>query len=111
MNKFAYNNIEGMQTTISREGNAVNVSVNGRLSTDEAERFIKDLDPLMKEDGLQITMDLSGLEFISSAGIRCFMLLLMSCQSKGSSLVLTNLTPQIRNIFSLTALLDKFGIK
>lgn len=100
-----------MDTLISRENNDVEVVVTGRLTTDEADGFLKKIDPLMQENGLNITLNLAGLEFISSAGIRCFILLLMSCKSKESTLVLKNLTPQIRNIFNLTALLDKFDIQ
>lgn len=87
------------------------MTVKGRLSTDEAAGFLKDIEPAMEESGADITMDLSGLEFISSAGIRCFIILLKTCQSKGSTLKLTNLTPPIKNIFTLTSLTDKFGIE
>lgn len=99
-----------METTLTREGNSVLVNVKGRLMTDEAEGFLKAIDPLMKESGVNITMDLAGLEFISSAGIRCFVMLLKACQAKGNSLRLKNLTPQIKNIFTLTALIDMFEI-
>lgn len=100
-----------METIITREDKSISVTVNGRLMTDEAAGFLKDIEPLMQESGASITMDLSGLEFISSAGIRCFVLLLKACQAKNNKLVLKNLTPQIKNIFTLTALLDKFDIE
>lgn len=100
-----------METNITREGASALATVTGRLTTDEAAGFLQAIEPLMDESGLQITMDLGGLEFISSAGIRCFVMLLKACGAKGSTLKLKNLTPQIRNIFSLTALLDKFEIE
>lgn len=100
-----------METIINKEDNAYLVSVKGRLSTDEAVGFLKDIEPIMKEEGVAITMDLAGLDFISSAGIRCFVMLLQGCKANGSTLRLKNLTPQIKNIFSLTALLDKFEIE
>lgn len=100
-----------METIINKTDKNIEVSVNGRLSTDEAVGFLKDIEPLMEENGIRITMDLAGMDFISSAGIRCFILLLQGCKAKGSTLCLKNLTPQIENIFKLTALLDKFEIE
>lgn len=99
-----------METQIQKEANVIDVTVKGRLTTDEAVGFLKDIEPLMNESQARIIMDLDGLEFISSAGIRCFVMLLQACKAKGSTLCLKNLSPQIKNIFSLTALLDKFEI-
>lgn len=99
-----------MDTQIQKDANTLDVTVKGRLTTDEAVAFLKDIEPLMNENHAVITMDLGGLEFISSAGIRCFVMLLQACKAKESTLRLKNLTPQIKNIFSLTALLDKFEI-
>lgn len=77
-----------MDIKSTRDGCDVRMTVAGRLTTDEADGFLKEIEPLMNESGLKIVMDLAGLEFISIAGIRCFILLLMSCNAKGSSLVL-----------------------
>lgn len=100
-----------METKITKNEGLTLLKVEGRLMTDQAAGFLKDIEPIMQESGADIVVDLSGLEFISSAGIRCFVMLLKSCQAKGSRLRLKDLTPQIRNIFSLTALLDKFEIE
>lgn len=100
-----------MDIKVNKDGRNIEMSVAGRLTTDEAAGFLKETEPLMNGEGLHITMDLAGLDFISSAGIRCFIILLMACKSKGSTLLLKNLTPQIKNIFTLTALLDKFEIE
>ena len=100
-----------MTTSVNRTDKIAEVKIVGRLSTDEASGFLKEIGPLMEEEGLQINMDLEGLEYISSAGIRCFVMLLKSCRANGSSLKLCKLPPQIRNIFSLTAILDKFEVE
>ena len=99
-----------MKTTIEKNGEAVNISIQGRFSTDEAAGFLKDLEPVMEERNKTVTMDLAELDFISSAGIRCFVMLLKTCQANNSTLWLKNLTPQLKDIFTLTALIDKFNI-
>ena len=109
--KFVWLRTICMETIITNENKTVKVIVKGRLTTDETVGFLNEIEPLMSESRLDITMDLAELEFISSAGLRCFIMLLQSCKAKGSTLRLKNLTPQIKNVFSLTALLDKFEVE
>ena len=101
-----------MDTILTRDANQTIVCIKGRFATDEAASFLKKIDPLMQKDSVEeVVMDLAELEFISSAGIRCFVMFLKACEVNGSTLRLRNLTPQLKDIFSLTALLDKFTIE
>ena len=100
-----------MNTELSRDGRTVTITVSGRFTTDETARFLKTIEPLKEETGLDVLAELSGLDFISSAGLRCFVMLLKTCSSAGSTLTLKHLTPQIRDIFTLTSLLDKFNVE
>ena len=100
-----------MNTEIKTNGKAIEVSIVGRFSTDEAERFLSAIKPVMEASQSEIVMNLGQLDFISSAGIRCFVMLLKACDANGSSLRLKNLTPQLKDISTLTALIDKFHIE
>ena len=100
-----------MVTTLNKENGKTTAAVKGRFTTNEAAGFLKDIEPLVNEKFEEITLDLSELEFISSAGIRCFVMLLKSCNANGSKLTLKNLTPQLKDIFTLTALIDKFNVE
>ena len=97
-----------MTTKLTREGADATVTVCGRFTSNEAEQDIESLTSNRLEN---ITIDLSGMDYISSAGIRCFVMLLKSCNAGGTRLTLKNLTPQIKDIFSLTSLLDKFNVE
>ena len=100
-----------METYIEREENRATISIKGRFTADEAQNFIKITDDLKQEQLSEILMDLSELEFISSAGIRCFVLMLKACEKSGTVLRMKNLTPQVREIFTLTTLIDKFNVQ
>ena len=100
-----------MNTVLTKEGNSFTIKIVGRFTTDEAPGFLKAIEPATSEKGAALVVDAAELEFISSAGIRCFIMLLKSCEANGSSLTLRSLTPQIKDIFSLTALIDKFNIE
>ena len=101
-----------MTTNIKKvSDNSFIVEICGRFSADAAQDFLKAVDPLTKESRADIVLDLGGLDFISSAGLRCFVILLKASEANGSSLHLRNLSPTILDIFSLTALIDKFVIE
>ena len=100
-----------MNIEINKESATRTVAtVNGWLSSAEAEEFSEKLLPLAGEPG-ELALDLAGLEYISSAGIRCFLQLLKASKAAGSKLILVNMLPQVKDIFSLTALLDKFDLE
>ena len=100
-----------MDTVIKKEGNVFLVTVNGRFTTDEATGFAKAAQPLMQEKSAAVVMDLAGLDFISSAGLRCLVMLLKACDANATELRLKNLTPQLKDILTLTALIDKFKVE
>ena len=100
-----------MNTEIKTNGKTIDITIVGRFSTDEAEGFLAAVKPVMETRQAEVTMELSQLDFISSAGIRCFIMLLKACNANGSSLRLKNLTHQLKDIFTLTALIDKFHIE
>ena len=101
-----------METTIHRpeEGSAV-VQVKGRFTTDESEGFLKAVEPLLGEKLRNLSLELSQLDFISSSGIRSLVMILKNCQANGTVLTLRNLTPQLKDILTLTALIDKFNVE
>ena len=100
-----------MNTELKTEGRKITVILNGRFTTDETERFLKATEPLMNATQSEIEMDLGGLDFISSAGIRCFVMILKACDANKSTFSLKNLTPQLKDIFTLVGLIDKFHIE
>ena len=100
-----------MKTILTCEDNRFQIVVSGRFTTDEATGFLKEIDTAMQAKNAEIVMELSELDFISSAGIRCFVMLLKACTANASTLRLKNLTPQLKDIFTMTALLDKFNVE
>ena len=66
-----------MNVTSRRFANAVVLLVEGRLDQDTCVDFTRDLMKYVDEavrQGGAIVLDLSALEYVSSAGLRCFML-------------------------------------
>jgi anti-anti-sigma factor len=77
----------------------------GRLDHDNCEAFRAGLGPHLDRaaaSGQRIVLDLSGLEYVSSAGLRCFMLAAKQARSQGGRIVLAALRPVVAEIFQIS---------
>lgn len=91
-----------MKVTINQEGNNYNVILEGRVDTTNAAQFEEDLKTLMSAKNANIKMDCSAMEYTSSQGLRNFLMLQKSVMTSGGSLVLTNMQPQVKEVFDIT---------
>ena len=88
-----------------RFANAVVLSVSGRLDQDTCEDFrgelMKHVDQTAR-DGGAIILDLDGLEYVSSAGLRCFMLASRQAKTQHGRIVVAALQPMVMEIFEIS---------
>jgi anti-anti-sigma factor len=77
----------------------------GRLDHGNCDAFRAGLKPHMDAAAAsrqRIVLDLSGLEYVSSAGLRCFMLAAREMGSHGGKIVLAALRPVVAEIFQIS---------
>jgi anti-anti-sigma factor len=77
----------------------------GRLDHDHCEAFRAGLMPYVEQaagHGRGIVLDLSGVEYVSSAGLRCFMLAAKQAGVHGGKIVLAALRPVVAEIFQIS---------
>ena len=96
--------------TIRKEqnGGALDIAPEGRLDTTTAPELEAELKNL--EGVTELTFDLAGLEYISSAGLR----VLLSAQktmNKQGSMIILNTRPEIMDIFEITGFTDILNIQ
>jgi len=91
-----------MEITIRQDGNRQDVTLVGRIDTTNADQFQRDMAPLMEGQEPEIHIDCSGMEYTSSQGLRLFLMLQKSVMSRGGSLVLTGMQPQVKEVFDIT---------
>lgn len=75
----------------------------GRLDHDHCDAFRAGLQPHLDQaaaEGKGMVLDLSALEYISSAGLRCFML--AARQAGGGRIVVAALRPVVAEIFQIS---------
>jgi len=86
----------------------------GRIDQASADAFRDALQPFMERcapGGDRVILDLSGLVYVSSAGLRVLMLARKQAKSQGGTLVLAALQPLVREIFEIsrfTVIFDVF---
>ena len=94
-----------MNVTSRRFANAVVVHAAGRLDQDTCEAFRADLLKYVEEAasaGGAIVLDLSALEYVSSAGLRCFMLASRQAKAQHGRIFVAALQPMVAEIFQIS---------
>ncbi len=94
-----------MNVSSRRYANAVALRVEGRLDQDTCVGFTTDLmkavDTAAGEGGA-VVLDLSGLEYVSSAGLRCFMLASRQAKANHARISVAALQPMVSEIFEIS---------
>jgi anti-anti-sigma factor len=102
-----------MELTPKRFADTVVVSPAGRIDQSSAEAFQAALAPHLQRCAAgqdRLVLDLSALEYISSAGLRILMLAARQCKAQKGVLILTGLQPLVREIFEISKFTMVFTI-
>jgi anti-sigma B factor antagonist len=94
-----------MKLSAQTYADTVVVTPAGRLDHDHCEDFRAGLQPHVEgaaRAGRSIVLDLSALEYVSSAGLRCFMLAAKQASGQGGKIVLAALRPVVAEIFHIS---------
>lgn len=100
-----------METTVTTNGNVMEVKVSGRLDTMTAPEFDNEMKAhVSSHSNEDILIDCGELEYVSSAGLRSFITLLKGCKARGCELTLRNMPASLRTIFDMTGFTSIFNI-
>lgn len=100
-----------MEVTIKQESNNVLAQIHGRIDTTNAKEFEAAISQLINGDNLNIELDCENLSYISSSGLRVFLLLQKSVSAHNGALTILNLSPAIKEIFVMTGFDSIFDIR
>ena len=94
-----------MNVSSRRYANAVLVQVSGRLDQDTCEAFRGQLMTFVDQaahDGGAIVLDLSQLEYVSSAGLRCLMMAARQASAHESRIMVAAPQPVVAEILQIS---------
>ena len=83
----------------------------GRLDTDTAPQLDGELNKVLARQGIKrIVFDLSGLDYLSSAGIRCFVRARKAIEPGGGTVAILNPQPGVRKVLDIVKAIPAKGI-
>lgn len=100
-----------MEISISKNAEVTTVCFIGRLDTPASIEVSKQLEPVMEDASGKIVLDCSQMSYISSSGLRIFLNIRKAAATKGGSVVVKGIIPEIRNVFMMTGFLNLFTIE
>ena len=89
-----------MRISQRRYGDTLVVSPSGRLDHESCDAFQASLEPLVGAG--PVVLDLSGLEYVSSAGLRCFMLAAKQANARKGKIAVAAPRPVVAEIFEIS---------
>lgn len=93
-----------LQIEKTQEGSKLTMALTGRLDARTSPEFEQELSGVI--DGItELVLDLEGLEYTSSAGLRVI-LWAQNVMNEQGSMVLLHVSDDIRDIFEVTGFLD-----
>ncbi len=94
-----------MNVTLRRFANAIVLTPRGRLDQDTCDAFrvqiMTQVDEASRTGG-SIVLDLSGLEYVSSAGLRCFLLASREAKAREGRISAAAPQPMVAEIFEIS---------
>lgn len=91
------------------ENGTITLTIAGRLDTTTAPELEKELDRVL-DGAKELTFDMNGLEYISSAGLRVILKAQKAMNAQGA-MKLTGVNDSIMEVFDITGFLDILTIE
>lgn len=99
-----------MSVQFSQEGAVTIVAIGPRLDSNNAADVERAIADQVQGNGLRVVVDCSGLDYISSAGLRVVLLLAKRLRGTQGRLALYGMQPTIREVFEISGFLNILAV-
>ena len=91
--------------------NPLSIALAGRLDTHTAPELEKALDEVLARSGIaRLVFEVSQLEYLSSAGVRCFIRARKAIEPAGGRVAIVNPQPAVRKVLDIVKAIPPGGI-
>ena len=91
-----------MEITVTKDQNAMIVSVAGRMDTITGPDFQKKMEEVLGQGEKEILVDFEKLEYISSAGLRAVLMAAKQAKAGGGTLLCCGLRDMVKKVFDIS---------
>jgi anti-anti-sigma factor len=102
--------VEKMNITQQQQDGIINLAISGRLDAVSAVEADKEFSKVLDAGHDRLLINLSELNYISSAGLRVLLVVAKRIQQNGGKVVLTALTPNVKEVFEISGFSSIFKI-
>jgi anti-anti-sigma factor len=99
-----------MEIDIMKKGDILVISVKGRMDALTAPDFDKKIETLLSQGENALILNLSELEYISSAGLRSILAVAKQVKARDGSFVLTELKGAVKEVFEISGFYSIFQV-
>lgn len=100
-----------MEVTITKQDSCIIATIEGRIDTATAKDFEAKVRELLQDECTEIVLDCQNMSYISSSGLRSFLILQKGINAKKGKLVLRSMGEPIKEIFKITGFASIFNIE
>ena len=86
------------------------MKVMGRMDAENAGKFQQACEQWIAKGATHLVVELSGLQYVSSMGLACFLAVAKTLQGKAGSMILTGLQGLPKQVFEITHLIGLFPV-
>ena len=99
-----------LNITKNMDGNTLSVALEGRLDTNTAPIFQREVEPML--DGIsKLVLDFKKVDYISSAGLRVLLTFEQELEEQNKAMELIHVNEIIHDVFDVTGFLEILTIK
>jgi anti-anti-sigma factor len=99
-----------MQVTTSKQGDVLVVEVHGRIDMISSEQLEKRLLDLAASGERWLALDLAGVDYVSSAGLRVFVLVARQLKTAGGAMYFCTPCEPVWEVFKLAGLTLRYDV-
>ena len=94
----------------SRQGSVAVVTLAGRMDADSAPQFEEACEGYLKDGATHLVVGMSELQYVSSMGLRSFLVLARQAKAKGGSMMLCGMKGFVKEVFDMTHVTQLFPL-
>jgi anti-anti-sigma factor len=98
-----------MEATESRDGGTTTLSISGRVDGSVSKLLEQRVQDIVSRDE-HVIVDLAAMSYVSSAGLRCFIILAKHARARQKAIALVALQDEVAEIFEISGLLSLFKV-
>jgi anti-anti-sigma factor len=99
-----------MTVDCSRQGKIAVVTIAGRMDAESAAQFEAPCEELLKDGVTHFVVGMSELQYVSSMGLRSFLVLAKQTKGKGGSVLLCGMKGFVKEVFDMTHVTQLFPL-